>query len=228
MGPARTCIGMIAARFVFPALLLLPPLTACEQQAFDGTGREQSGSGAGKQATQQARADLQSATIGPLRYEYDHRALTLIEMPIMFPIGPQQQAWGSKLVPAARADQLGQPGCVYGDPPRRRTCNARDEGGLVLALLERPIDDYREGFVRAGLGTQLMPAQLDGAAGFAYNRTRLGTHALYRFIPVGERTLMLAEQELAIEDPAAQVAIAATIRSLAQAVPPPKRPNPAR
>jgi len=210
---------MIPPRFVLSVLLCLPMLTGCGQQGGNADGQELADTGIDVMSGEEVLAELQSASIGPLRFDYDARELTLIEMPIMFPIGPQQQAWGAKLVPADRADLLGQQGCIYGNPPRRRICNARDEGGLVLSLLERPIDDYREDFVKAGLGNELVPARLDGATGFAYNRNRLGRHALYRFIPVGERTLMLAEQDLASENQVARSAISATIRSLARGLP---------
>jgi len=210
---------MTPFRFALSVLPCLLILTACGHEPVDGDSSELTGTGIDVMTGEEVLAKLQPGSIGPLRFDYDPRALTLIEMPIMFPIGPQQQAWGAKLVPADRADQLGQQGCVYGDPPRRRTCNARDEGGLVLSLLERPIEDYREDFEQAGLASQLVPARLDGTEGFAYNRTRLGKHALYRFIPVGERTLMLAEQDLAGSDNGARKAIAATIRSLAQELP---------
>lgn len=214
---------MMPSRFVLYALFCLPMLTGCGQQAGEAEGHELDGAAIDVMTGDEVLAELQSGSLGPLRFDYDARELTLIEMPIMFPIGPQQQAWGAKLLPADRADLLGQQGCVYGDPPRRRTCNARDEGGLVLSLLERPIDDYREDFVLAGLGAQLTPARLDGAVGFAYNRERLGSHSLYRFIPVGERTLMLAEQELSGSDQVARTAIAATIRSLAGGLPTARR-----
>lgn len=210
---------MIPSRFALFAMLCLPILTGCGQQAGDTKGQAQDAAAIDVMTGDEVLAELQSGSLGPLRFDYDARELTLIEMPIAFPIGPQQQVWGAKLLPADRADRLGQRGCMYGDPPRRRTCNARDEGGLVMTLLERPIADYREHFVLAGLGAQLTPAQLNGATGFAYNRDRLGSHALYRFIPVGERTLMLAEQELTGDDRVAQNAIAATIRSLARALP---------
>lgn len=214
---------MIPFRFVLPAMLCLPVLTGCEQPATGSTEQALAEAGVDVMTGEQVLEDLQPGAIGPLRFLYDQRELTLVEMPIMFPIGPQQQAWGAKLVPAERADRLGQQGCIYGNPPRRRTCNARDEGGLVLSYLERPIEDYRRDFIKAGLGAELMPARLDGSRGFAYNRVRLGKHSLYRFIPVGERTLMLAEQELVSDDSAARRAIAATIRSLAQALPTPGR-----
>lgn len=210
---------MIPSRFVLCALLCLPLLTGCGQEADSADSQVLDGAAVDVMSGDEVLAELQSGSIGPLRFNYDAQELTLIEMPIMFPIGPQQQAWGAKLVPADRADLLGQQGCIYGNPPRRRTCNARDEGGLVLSLLERPIEDYRADFVKAGLGAQLKPARLDGATGFAYNRTRLGSHSLYRFIPVGERTLMLAEQELVADNQVARSAIAATIRSLASALP---------
>jgi hypothetical protein len=160
-------------------------------------------------------AQLTSASLGPLEFDYDAGTLTLIEMPVQFPIGPDQQTWGAKLLPADRAEHLGERRCIYGDPPRRRICNARDEGGLVLSLLERPIDDYRQQFVRAGLGDMLVPARLDSVEGFAYHRERLGRQSRYRFIPVGERTLMVGEQELPSANNGAERAIAGTIRSLA-------------
>ncbi|WP_126665507.1 hypothetical protein [Croceibacterium ferulae] len=210
---------MISSRFLLCALLCLPALGGCEQQPGSASGSGPDVAGIDVMDGDEVLAELQSGSLGPLRFDYDQEALTLIEMPIMFPIGPQQQAWGAKLVPADRADLLGQQGCIYGDPPRRRTCNARDEGGLVMSLLERPIQDYREDFIQAGLGAELMPARLDGSVGFAYRRTRLGRHSLYRFIPVGERTLMVAEQELVTDNRVAQAAIAATIRSLAKALP---------
>ncbi|KHL26116.1 hypothetical protein PK98_06240 [Croceibacterium mercuriale] len=204
-------------------MLCLPVLTGCDQTATGGTEQALAEAGVDMMTGEEVLEDLQPGAIGPLRFQYDQRQLTLIEMPIMFPIGPQQQAWGAKLVPAERAVHIGQQGCVYGNPPRRRTCNARDEGGLVLSYLERPIEDYRQDFIKAGLGAELMPARLDGSRGFAYNRIRLGKRSLYRFIPVGERTLMLAEQELVNNNGQARTAIAATIRSLARTLPAPGR-----
>ncbi|WP_347303698.1 hypothetical protein V5740_03495 [Croceibacterium sp. TMG7-5b_MA50] len=201
-------------------LLPLPFLTACNQEGRkEQTLAADAAAGIEVMTGEEVLARLITASVGPLEFDYDPEALTLIEMPVQFPIGPEQQAWGAKLLPAGRAEQLGQRKCVYGDPPRRRTCNARDEGGLVLSLLERPIDDYRRRFQQAGLGTAIVPARLDGVVGFAYYRDRLGRRSRYRFIPVGERTLMIGEQELPSAEKVAEQAIGRVVQSLAAALP---------
>lgn len=211
---------MTLSRLACLALLPLPVLTACDAEPAESQAVVADGDIPVEIMTgEEVLARLTSASVGPLQFDYDSRTLTLIEMPVLFPIGPEQQTWGAKLVPAERAERLGEQGCLYGDPPRRRTCNARDEGGLVVSLLERPIADYRADFHRAGLADALVPDHLDGTPGFAYYRERLGRRSRYRFIPVGERTLMVGEQQLSVADDMADRAIAHTIRSLARALP---------
>lgn len=219
MGSPRTCKDM-TLRCACLALLLLSPIAGCGSEPTEKQ-RVAAAAEVGVEVMtgEEVLAQLTAASLGPLSFDYDANALTLIEMPVLFPIGPEQQTWGAKLMPVERAQRLGQRGCIYGHPPRRRTCNARDEGGLVLSLLERPLADYREDFRQAGLADALVPARLDGTAGFAYYRERLGHRSRYRFIPVGERTLMVGEQELPVPNLVAERAIAQAIRSLAGALP---------
>jgi len=190
-------------------------LAAAASLAACGEGPAASGDAkANEQQAPRASDEYLFATLGPIRFSYNRRLLSLVELPVQFPIGPRQQSWGVKLLDHARTEQLGQDGCTYGTPPRPRTCNAADEPGLVLTLLERPIGDYRAHFATAGLSASLRPARLDGASGFSYQRTRNGTRTLYRFVPVGERTLMVGEQGLARQPRAFRTALADALRTV--------------
>jgi hypothetical protein len=144
-----------------------------------------------------AAADLRnfaSATLGPIRYRFDPRELIMAEVFIQVPPGGGEQLWGAKLIPIQRADLLGQDRCQYGETGRTETCEAQKEAGLVLALLERPLEHYREAFQEKGLGDELSPAQLDGSRGFSFTAEAEGSDLKYHFLPLRDRTILLARQ----------------------------------
>ncbi|MBC7158476.1 MAG: hypothetical protein H5U21_00285 [Porphyrobacter sp.] len=154
------------------------------------------------------------ATIGPIRFEYDTAELTLAELPIDLPPDYATQAWAVKLIPVERAAQLGQVRCTYGQPGPVRLCVAEAEPGLVMALLERPLGEYRDDFTQARLGDAITPTQLNGQTGFSFTAESNGTGIEYRYIPVEERTLLVARQ-FAPGHPARSPAMEDVIRSIA-------------
>jgi hypothetical protein len=154
------------------------------------------------------------ATLGPIRFEYDTAELTLAELPIDLPPDYATQAWAVKLIPVDRAAQLGQERCTYGQPGPMRLCVAEAEPGLVMALLERPLAEYRDDFSQARLGDEITPTQLDGQTGFSFTAEADGAGIEYRYIPVEDRTLLVARQ-FAPGHPARSPAMENVIRSIA-------------
>lgn len=181
---------------------------------FSGCGG-QSEEAAEPPALPQASPDpVAFATIGPIRFEYDTAELTLAELPIDLPPDYATQAWAVKLIPVERAAQLGQVRCTYGQPGPVRLCVAEAEPGLVMALLERPLGEYRDDFTQARLGDAITPTQLNGQTGFSFTAESNGTGIEYRYIPVEERTLLVARQ-FAPGHPARSPAMEDVIRSIA-------------
>ena len=154
------------------------------------------------------------ARVGPLRFGYDRTALTLAELQIEVPPGYDDPVWAVKLIPADRARLLGEEGCRYGQSGLEETCNARDEPGLVLALLERPLADYRQAFAAQDLNDALAPARIDGAQGFSFTSQAEGSGVEYRFVAVDQRTLLVARRFSAGQQAGAE-AIDAVIASVA-------------
>jgi hypothetical protein len=156
-----------------------------------------------------------SGRIGPVRYQYDAGALTMVEVVVEVPPSFESEVWGTKLIPVQRAAMLGQQLCQYGESGRIDTCEAENEAGLVLALLERPLADYQQAFVENGLGDELSPTQLDGSRGFTVTAQAEGSGIEYHFLPLRERTILLARQFHAGQDAGGE-AVQDVIRSIAR------------
>ncbi len=165
-----------------------------------GCGDGGAGTGSGKQAATLAngeaatREPATTVTLGPLRFEYDSTKLSLAEVPIEIPPGYDDETWAVKLLPFARARMLGQELCRYGERRQLETCNAIDEAGLILALLERPLADYREAFQANELAPVPEPDRIEGAEGFSFTPKTGGSSIRYRFIAVDDRTLLIGHQ----------------------------------
>jgi len=152
-------------------------------------------------------------TIGSVRYSYDPRQLTAAEVLLVMPPSRDEQIWVTKLIPASRAAALGQDSCVYTLSGKTETCTTQKEPGLMLALLERPLEDYRQAFLKEGLGARLAGAQLDDSRGFSFTEQADGARTEYMFLPVNERTLLVAQQFVP-EDSQGTEAIQHVIRTL--------------
>lgn len=165
-------------------------------------------------ATDSAAENLQNTTLGPLTYQFDQGALTAADVDIAIPPGYQSTSPATKLIPEARADLLGQNGCTYGESGETSACNAEQEIGLAVALLPRPIDEYRAAFD----DEQLERAELDGIDGFSFTTQADGAGTEYRFFGLEGRTIMLARKFDGSIDSEAADAIAQVITSLSESV----------
>ena len=165
-------------------------------------------------ATESTVETLQNTTLGPLTYQFDQGALTAADVVIAIPPGYQSTSPATKLIPEARADLLGQNGCTYGESGETSACNAEQEIGLAVALLPRPIDEYRAAFD----DERLERAELDGIDGFSFTAQARGEGTEYRFFGLEDRTIMLARKFDGSIDSEAADAIAQVITTLSESV----------
>ena len=136
------------------------------------------------------------ATVGPIEYFFSPERLTRSEIQLRLPPEDKGSVWATKLIPAERAAMLGAERCRYGASQQLEMCTAELEEGVALALLERPLGDYRRSFETPGeAGTAVRPAAIAGATGFEYRRTLDGAVMTYSFYPAGERTLLVTKRE---------------------------------
>ena len=136
-----------------------------------------------------------SARLGPVRYSFDASRLTLAEVMLALPPRYQEMMWAVKLIPAKRAAMLGSQACDYRSTGVAEMCNSQDEAGLALALLERPLADYRRAFEEADVGDiELFDTSVDGVAGFAFTAEPEDGGRQYRFVPVRDRTFVIARR----------------------------------
>lgn len=198
-------------------------LAACDtpdaEVAQSGSARELSPGAPGEPQGSEAEAPLSdsgrlaSGTLGPVRFEYDATQLMLAEVLVELPPDYADQVWAAKLIPVARARLLGQDRCRYGESGRTQTCNAESEAGLILALLERPLSDYRRAFVRKRMEDALSPARVDGTHGFSFTAQAEGSGIEFRFLALEERTVLVARQFVVGQNEGAE-AINEVIRSI--------------
>ncbi|BBC73730.1 conserved hypothetical protein [Altererythrobacter sp. B11] len=133
--------------------------------------------------------------IGPVAYTFDDEELTRTEVQLPVPPRYRDEVWAVKLIPRERAELLGQVACRYGDSARDEVCTVEDEAGLALAMLERPIADYRKNFADSGFGEeQLGSVEIGGRIGFRYTASGENGGVEYNFLPVAGRTLMIARK----------------------------------
>ena len=186
----------------FLVLLAALPLAACDIASSRDPARP---TGTGKRI---------AGRLGPVRYHFDNAHLTLAEVMLALPPSYVEQLYAVKLIPAGRAALLGSPGCTYDGSLVQETCNARDEAGLAMVLLERPIGDYRAAFEAANAGDiELFDTRMDGIDGFAFRARPEDGGREYRFLPLGERTFLMARRPGPLAE-ADKAALEETIASL--------------
>ena len=161
-------------------------------------------------------SDLADRTLGPIDYSFDQSQLTLTEVVLPLPPDYEDTVFASKLIPNQRAEMLGMELCNYGESGTTTSCEAEKEAGLALALLERPIDEYRAAFTQSGIGEEsLSPSSVDGASGFAFTAQAEGSGTEYRFLSVDGQTLLLAKTFRAGQEQGA-AALREVVATLAQ------------
>ncbi len=167
-------------------------LAACNNGGADA---EQASREAALEEVPAARGvGMVSATVGPLRYQFDATELIMTEVLIAVPPALKDEFWAAKLIPIQRAERLGQDVCRYDKPGRATTCEAEYEPGLTLVVLERPPADYQQEFIRRGMGEALSPAPLGDRQGFTFTAQAEGSKTEYRFLPMQDRTVLLARK----------------------------------
>ncbi len=163
----------------------------------------------------------QSASLGPLTYEFDQDLLTAVDIEIDLPPNYQTTHRATKLISEERADNLGEDSCTYGESGLVTECDASKENGLALALLPRPIEEYRASFVTsqaAANGEDLEPATLDSARGFSYTAEAEGAGTEYQFFEMDGRTIMLSRRFDENLDPRLDEAMDGVIASIEESL----------
>ena len=145
------------------------------------------------QAAAQTSERAAHGKIGPVEFAYDDEQLTRADIQLTLPPDYEQEVYATKLIPSERADHLGEESCSYGESGLTETCTASKEPGVALGLLARPLSDYRAAFADSGIGEEeLERIEVDETEGFAFTAQAEGSGTEYCFVPVGERTLLLA------------------------------------
>lgn len=160
---------------------------------------------------------MQGATLGPLAYEFDNSALTAADVDVRIPPDYQTVQSATKLIPEDRARSLGEDSCTYGQSGRVSECNAEQEIGLALALLPRPIDEYRQAF-EGEMSDGLDRVELDGINGFSFTAQAEGAGTEYHFFGIDQQTLLLARTFDEATPNGASEAIDHVIATLSQSV----------
>lgn len=169
-------------------------LAACGQDR-SGEPRPSTDQGAASSPAAPSEDAPSIGHVGPIAYGFDPQRLTRAEIQLDLPPDYDTTVWATKLILVERAERLGEESCHYGASGRTQACTAQQEDGLALALLERPIADYRRSFVNAEIPEgDLTPEQLAGTSGFAFTAAAEGAGVNYSFFPVGERTLLVARR----------------------------------
>ncbi|GGD48514.1 hypothetical protein GRI62_08000 [Erythrobacter arachoides] len=189
-------------------------LTAGCEQSGDDTDRA-----AMPLATQTAGESTRNARLGPIAYTFDNTQLVPTEVTLGIPPGYEAKAFASKLIPVDRAQNLGTEQCRYDAREEPVPCDASRESGLALALLERPIIEYRAAFDDADiLPAMLEDVRLDGSEGFTYLAQKPdGSGIQYSFLDVDERTMLLVRYYEGAE-PALEEEVSAVLTSIKQSL----------
>ena len=132
--------------------------------------------------------------LGPVRYGFAPQRLKRAEIELGLPPLFDESTWAMKFLPIDRAERLGRDECSYGSE-QAQTCTAEAERGLALALLERPIADYRRGFLENGIPARALHTDsLNGASGFCFTSNDRGSGNDWCYYSVAERTLLVARR----------------------------------
>ena len=187
-------------------------LAACSSESGDSTTRgNASGVMTSDPETAATMDPMRQARLGPVSYRFDPEILARAEVQIPIPPAYEDTAFAIKLIPRRLLDNPAAPLCTYSGEEEQRECSAEEETGVAIAILERPLADYRVGF--AGMGGELSPIEIDGHDGFAYSDSEHEGDVQYQFVPLGERSLMVA-RSFDANDAQATTAIRAVIRSI--------------
>ncbi|KLE35207.1 hypothetical protein [Aurantiacibacter luteus] len=160
---------------------------------------------------------LRTARLGPVLYSFDDSRLVPTEVKLAIPPTFDDTAFASKLIPVARADRLGAAQCRYDEDDQPDPCDAAQESGLSLALLERPLAEYRAAFARGDI-EPLDDAMMDGSEGFSVVVNEGAREAEYSFAGVGDRTLLVVQQS-DDDDPALDEELARVLATIHAADP---------
>ena len=162
--------------------------------------------------------NLRTARLGPVVYSFDDSRLVPTEVTLALPPAFDDTTFAAKLIPVDRAARLGSAQCRYDADEEMDPCDAALESGVSLALLERPLAEYRAAFGGAEIEA-LDDGLMDGSEGFSVEVTEGDRTAKYSFAGVGDRTLLVVEQsegdEPALEQDVARVV--ATVHVAAKA-----------
>lgn len=197
-------------------LAALLALCSCGDPAPDTASADERPAERNPDAAVQAsrRETMASGTLGKVNYSFDTRLLTRAEIDLPLPPDFTESVFAIKLIPIAYADNLGSPGCSYGISLDDETCTAEEEIGIALALLERPIADYRTEIEAENLSPgQIMTHKIAGMDSFTVRFERDPTRQSYTYMPVEERTLVIAQRKSEGEN-AASAALDEVIASL--------------
>ena len=168
-------------------------LAACGANRGEQATQDRAGSAAARASPVEDAPT--TGSIGPVEYRFAPQRLTRAEIQIEVPPGYKSSAWATKLVPIERARALGEKSCRYGSSSDAQVCSAEMEDGLAMALLDRPIGDYRRAFTEeSAQGAKLEPSTRARRQGFKYSVAAGTSAVIYAFYPVGERTLLLARR----------------------------------
>ena len=193
-----------------PCLLMaIASLAACSSGAEEG----KNGSAQAKAplASSASQSPLRQATLGPIEYTFDPVQLTRAEIQLPLPPSRSEMAFAVKLIPQDAFENLGTMGCSYGISADNVECTAEEEVGVALAMLERPIADYREDFTAAGEGLQ--PVKIDGHEGFSWTSSEADSGLQYSFVPYEGQTVLVVRR-FDREQPRIDRAIQTVIRSV--------------
>lgn len=192
-----------AARLL--ALAALVCLAGCERPP-DGEAANPAAPSEADHVIEAPGDALTTGHLGAVEYSFDSARLVRAEIQLGLPPDYERAVWAIKLIPIAHAQRLGEKSCHYGPSTEPETCTAENAEGLSMALLERPIEDYRETFLGAGTPeSDLHAIEHAGAHGFSFAGGATSGRVEYIFLPVEERTLLLAlhfSREEGSSDPA--------------------------
>ena len=180
-------------------------MCACSEDAQTDNADRSSNALAQMQPTDPEDAPTRGQ-IGQVQYGFDPRHLTRAEVQLPIPLDFKDTVWATKLIPRERADALGGKTCHYGTSAPFDVCTAESEDGLTMALLERPIGDYRRALLDRDVSPdELVPDRIADTDGFSFSTQFDHQNMRYRYFPIGDRTLLLAtraDQPQATRDPA--------------------------
>ena len=174
-----------------PCLLVaIASLVACSS----GAEEETSGSAQATPsfASTASQTPLRQANLGPIEYEFDPMQLTRAEIQLPLPPSRSETTFAVKLIPQDAFENLGTLGCSYGISADNVECTAEEEVGVALAMLERPIADYREEFATAG--ENLRPVRIDGQEGFSWTASEADSGLQYSFVPYDGQTVLVVRR----------------------------------